>query len=178
MQATTEAREEVARHLRSSSPTSSSRTTPRPHPDHEASALLARQGWYLSGLGQLAKQAGGPAARRPAQLAHFMSHVPFDPTFIVDIGPVWERKREAILAYATQLGRADEDDDGKHLLYGADILERVETKARPTESESGALREPRCHRTRALDSPLSAGSAPRTERPALWVQPRRDDLAR
>ena len=59
-----------------------------------------------------------------------MSHVPFEPTFIVDIEPVWERKREAILAYATQLERAGDDDEGKHLLYGADILERVETKAR------------------------------------------------
>ncbi|MDG1050684.1 MAG: bacillithiol biosynthesis deacetylase BshB1 [Planctomycetota bacterium] len=131
VQVTTEAREEVARHLRTLGPDLVlSHHAHDPHPDHEASALLARQGWYLSGLGQLAAQTGGPEARRPAQLAHFMSHVPFEPTFIVDIEPVWERKREAILAYATQLKRAGNDDEGKHLLYGADILERVETKAR------------------------------------------------
>lgn len=129
--ASTEAREEVARHLRTLTPDLVlAHHASDPHPDHEASSLLARQGWYLSGLGQLASVTGGPPARRPAQLAHFMSHTPFEPTFIVDIEPVWERKREAILAYATQLERADAQDEGKHLLYGADILERVETKAR------------------------------------------------
>ena len=71
-----------------------------------------------------------PDARRPAQLLHFMSHTPFEPTFVVDVEPVWERKREAVMAYATQLESSGEGDAGQHFLYGSDIWERVETKAR------------------------------------------------
>lgn len=131
VEVTVEARERLARHLRELQPELVlSHHLDDPHPDHEASARLAKEAWYLSGLKQLAKLTGGPEARRPRQLAHFQSHTHFDPTFVVDIEPVWERKRAAILAYATQLAGADPKDDGKHFLYGVDILERVETKAR------------------------------------------------
>ncbi len=131
VQVTVEAREALAKHLRELGPELVlSHHLDDPHPDHEASARLAKEAWYLSGLKQLANLTGGPAAQRPRQLAHFMSHTPFEPTFVVDIEPVWERKCEAVMAYATQLAPADTGDDGKHFLYGVDIMERVETKAR------------------------------------------------
>ena len=131
VQVTVEAREALAKHLRTLRPELVlAHHLEDPHPDHEASARLAKEAWYLSGLKQLAKLTGGPDAKRPAQLVHFMSHRAFEPTFVVDIEPVWERKKAAILAYATQLETAGEGDEGKHFLYGADILERVATKAR------------------------------------------------
>ena len=72
---TVEAREALARHLRELAPDLVlSHHLDDPHPDHEASARLAKEAWYLSGLRQLAKETGGLDARRPAQLAHFMSH--------------------------------------------------------------------------------------------------------
>lgn len=104
------------------------------HPDHEAAGRLAREAWYLSGLKRLAMpphdEANAPEARRPGRIFHFQGHVPFDPTFVVDVTEVWETKREAILAYATQFEPAGEDDKGEHFLFGADILQRAETKAR------------------------------------------------
>ena len=100
------------------------------HPDHAAVGRLAREAWYLSGLARLAEIHGGPPARRPGRLLHFMGHVPFEPTLVVDIGPVWERKCELVRCYASQLAPAHADDDGRHFLFGSDILSRVETRAR------------------------------------------------
>ena len=157
VQVTVDARERLAKHLRELRPELVlSHHLDDPHPDHEASARLAKEAWYLSGLKQLAKITGGPDAKRPAQLAHFQSHTQFEPTFIVDIEPVWERKREAVLAYATQLQPSDQKDDGKHFLYGVDILERVETKARSYGERIGKrLGEPLlCRESTGFDSPL------------------------
>ncbi len=157
VQVTVDARERLAKHLRELRPELVlSHHLDDPHPDHEASARLAKEAWYLSGLKQLAKITGGPDAKRPAQLAHFQSHTQFEPTFIVDIEPVWERKREAVLAYATQLEPAGTGDDGKHFLYGVDILERVETKARAYgERIGGRYGEPiLCREPVSFASPL------------------------
>ena len=59
-----------------------------------------------------------------------MGHVPFEPTLVVDIGAVWEQKLELVRCYASQLAPAAAGDRGQHFLFGADILQRVETRAR------------------------------------------------
>lgn len=154
---TVEAREALAGHLRELAPDLVlAHHLDDPHPDHEASARLAKEAWYLSGLKRLAADAGGAPAQRPKQLLHFMSHTPFEPTLVVDIEPVWERKREAVMAYATQLEPSGEGDDGKHFLYGTDIWERVETKARTYGERIGKrYGEPLLAREAlALDSPI------------------------
>ena len=134
-----EAREQLAKCLREYRPRLVfAHHTEDLHPDHCAAGLLARQAWYLSGLSRLAELTGGPAAARPRRLYHFMGHVPFEPTFVVDIGEVWERKLELIQCYHTQLVSQDPEDEGKHFLFGADILERVQTKARYWGEQIGA----------------------------------------
>jgi len=100
------------------------------HPDHAATGLLARQAWYLAGLKRLAELAGGAPARRPKRLLHFMGHVPFDPTFVVDISEVWEDKVRLISCYASQITPEGSSDDGRHFLFGADIVRRAESAAR------------------------------------------------
>jgi bacillithiol biosynthesis deacetylase BshB1 len=100
------------------------------HPDHAAAGRLAREAWYLAGLARLAELGGGGPARRPKRLYHFMGHVPFDPTFVVDIGPVWEQKLALVRCFVTQLAPAHGRDKGEHFLFGADILQRMETRAR------------------------------------------------
>ncbi len=98
------------------------------HPDHAAAGRIAREAWYLAGLNRLAPE--GRSARRPARLYHFMGHVPFEPTLVVDIGEVWDRKCALVRCYASQLAPADAGDKGQHFLFGADILRRMETRAR------------------------------------------------
>ena len=117
------------------------------HPDHAATGRLARQAWYLAGLRRLAERDGGPAAQRPTRLYHFPGHVPFDPTFVVDVGEVWEDKRRVVQCYASQLRPEGENDRGEHFLFGADILQRMESKARYYgELISAGFGEPLLHR--------------------------------
>ena len=125
------ARESLARTLRETAPELViAHHTEDLHPDHAAAGRLAREAWYLSGLKQMAAEDGGAPAHRPRRLLHFEGHVPFEPTWVVDIGSVWERKAEVIRCYRTQLAPADDTDQGKHFLFGADILTRAESKAR------------------------------------------------
>lgn len=125
------------------------------HPDHAATGALARAAWYLAGLRRLAAGAGD-AAHRPPRLLHYPGHVPFEPTFVVDVTPVFEDKRRLVHAYASQLRPEDERDDGTHLLFGADILERMETKARYWGEKIGVrYGEPLLHRgPLPLDDPI------------------------
>jgi len=124
-------REKLARMLREHKPSIViAQHTDDLHPDHSATGRLAREAWYLSGLAKLAELDGGPAAARPKRLYHFMGHVPFEPTVVVDIGAVWERKIELVRCYASQLAPTRSNDRGQHFLFGADILSRMETRAR------------------------------------------------
>jgi LmbE family N-acetylglucosaminyl deacetylase len=92
-------------------------------------------------------EASKTPARRPLRLYHFMGHVAFDPTFVVDIGPVWEDKLRLIRCYASQLRPSGAGDAGQHLLFGADILARMETKARTWGERIGVrYGEPLLHR--------------------------------
>lgn len=100
------------------------------HPDHAATGRIAREAWYLSGLKKLAQATGGGEARRPTRFYHYMGHVPFEPTFVVDIGTVWQAKRELVACYESQLRPDGAGDDGSHFLYGSDIQQRMETRAR------------------------------------------------
>lgn len=148
VQVTIEARERLARLMRECTPDLVlAHHTEDLHPDHAASGELARQAWYLSGLSRLAQLDGGLPARRPPRLMHFMGHVLFDPTLVVDIGPVWEAKCELVRAYATQLKPADRADQGRHFLFGSDVLARMETRARFFGERIGArFGEPLLHR--------------------------------
>lgn len=138
--ASQEARERLARLLRELAPRLVfAQHTEDLHPDHAASGVLAREAWYLSGLTRLAERDGGSSARRARLLLHYMGHVPFEPTLVVDVSAVWSRKVEVIRCYASQLAPSHARDTGAHLLFGADILARAETRARYFGERIGAL---------------------------------------
>ncbi len=131
VQATVEAREAVAAILREHRPeVVFAQHTDDLHPDHAACGRIAREAWYLAGLKRLAEAGGDSAAHRPARLLHFMGHVPFEATLVVDVSDVWERKVEVIRCYASQIEPTDPEDRGEHFLFGADILARSASKAR------------------------------------------------
>jgi bacillithiol biosynthesis deacetylase BshB1 len=131
LEATLENRERLARVLRELAPTFVlAQHDEDLHPDHAAAGRLAREAWYLAGLARVAERDGGGPARRARHLFHFMGHVPFEPTIVVDVSAVWARKLDLIRCYASQLTPQHADDKGTHLLFGADILARAETRAR------------------------------------------------
>lgn len=103
------------------------------HPDHvEASRLLDRA-WYLAGLRRF-DDAGAP--HRAEGRYYFASRVGFSPTFVVDITPVWEEKRRAILAHRTQVSRGTATRSTP--LNDPDFLSRIEARARHFGGQIGA----------------------------------------
>ena len=155
IEATLEAREALAARIRAHAPhVVLAHHDEDLHPDHVAAGRLTRQAWYLAGLARLA--APDAPAHRPPRLLHFPGHVALQPTFVVDIGPVWEAKCEAVRAYASQLEPEGDRDDGSHFLFGADILARMETKARYWGEQAGVrYGEPLQHRGPVpLDDPM------------------------
>ena len=156
--ATAENRERLARVLREHAPRLLfAQHVDDLHPDHAACGQLAREAWYLAGLARVAERDGGGPARRPRHLFHYMGHVPFEPTLVVDVSAVWERKVVVIRCYASQLAPRDTRDTGQHLLFGADILSRAETRARYFGERIGVrYGEPLLHRGPLATQDLAA----------------------
>lgn len=75
------------------------------HPDHGRAGVIAREAAFLAGLSRL-PLAGEP--HRPALLLHYMLSWEFPPVLATDITDVWETKRAAIAAYASQFAPSAE----------------------------------------------------------------------
>jgi bacillithiol biosynthesis deacetylase BshB1 len=69
------------------------------HPDHGRGHRLVAAAAFYAGLAQRGR--GEPF--RPAAVFSYMQHDPFEPSFIVDVSSVWERKLAALAAYRSQL---------------------------------------------------------------------------
>jgi bacillithiol biosynthesis deacetylase BshB1 len=71
------------------------------HPDHHRSHQLVQAASFYAGLRNRHPEGGAPF--RPGAVFAYMQHDPFEPSFIVDVSPVWETKLEALRAYRSQL---------------------------------------------------------------------------
>ena len=70
------------------------------HPDHGRAAKLTADACYYSGLSKL--DSGGQQAWRPKNVYHYIQDNFIHPDFVVDISAEAEKKRESIMAYASQ----------------------------------------------------------------------------
>lgn len=68
------------------------------HPDHGAAGRLVREACFFAGVGRV----GTGTPHRPEQVYFYMLHQPFEPSFVVDVSAVWERRKAALLAYGSQ----------------------------------------------------------------------------
>jgi len=80
-----------------------------PHPDHAATARLARESARLASMRRYDEAAGQGAVPVPA-LAHSAYSRLVAPSFIVDISDFVEGKRQAIGAHVSQFYRPDTDE--------------------------------------------------------------------
>jgi len=69
------------------------------HPDHEAAHALVRRAAFLAGLTKVE----GLAPHRPELAACYSMRFAERPSFVVDVGDVYEVKRRAVSAYASQV---------------------------------------------------------------------------
>jgi bacillithiol biosynthesis deacetylase BshB1 len=93
------------------------------HPDHAAAGKLVREACFLAGAGKV----GTGFPHRPEWVYYYMTHQPFEPSFVIDISTVWKRKMAAIMAYQSQL-QAD-DNDPKTAISRPEYLRALEARA-------------------------------------------------
>jgi bacillithiol biosynthesis deacetylase BshB1 len=73
------------------------------HPDHANAARLVGDAVFYSGLSRLETIEGDTLEPwRPRHVLHYMQSLSFEPTLVVDVSDVWERRMEALLAYKSQ----------------------------------------------------------------------------
>lgn len=72
------------------------------HPDHERANSLVRAACFYAGL-EKRTCPGDLEKHRPAVLLEYMLHSSFEPTLVVDVSSVWDKKLQALEAYASQL---------------------------------------------------------------------------
>jgi N-acetylglucosamine malate deacetylase 1 len=74
------------------------------HPDHAAAGGMLREACFLSGV---EKYGTGPA-HRPLRVYWYMLHHVFEPSVVIDVGPVWERRSRFLEIYSSQVSPDDE----------------------------------------------------------------------
>jgi bacillithiol biosynthesis deacetylase BshB1 len=99
------------------------------HPDHREASHLISDAIFFAGMRKFEAE-GEP--HRPDDVYFFMERYPFEPTVIVDISTVFERKRQAILAYATQFHDPDRPGEPQEETFISDptFLESLWTRCR------------------------------------------------
>jgi bacillithiol biosynthesis deacetylase BshB1 len=103
------------------------------HPDHPAATRLVSDGLFAAGLARLeSTEAGLPQEPwRAAHVLHYMQHVDFEPSVVVDVTDAWETRMQALAAYATQFHVPDgPDDEPETYVSSRSFLEWVEARAR------------------------------------------------
>lgn len=97
------------------------------HPDHYHASTLGYEGCFLAGLKQLPLE-GQP--HRPFKILYATSFEGMSPTFIVDITKVYETRRRAILAYASQFRPAKSEKKQRVFLAIDELDSRMDLLAR------------------------------------------------
>jgi bacillithiol biosynthesis deacetylase BshB1 len=95
------------------------------HPDHAAAGLIVQHSRMLCGLHNLDD---GCAPHRPKAYLYYPIHTFHSPTFVVNTSAVYERKRDLMLLYDSQFGKAN----------ATDFLHRLESRDRYYGSLTGA----------------------------------------
>ena len=112
------------------------------HPDHPAAAALATDALFYSGLRKIETEDDGEVQEpwRPHHVLHYMQSIPFEPTFVVDVSGVWERRMEAMLAFESQFytGTDGGTDEPQTFISNPAFLEWIEARARTYGYRVGA----------------------------------------
>ena len=115
------------------------------HPDHGAATQLSVDALFYSGLRKVetAEDDGTPQEPwRPHHVLHYMQALDFEPTLVVDVSAVWERRIQALLAFKSQFYNPDasssDDDEPETYISNPDFFHWVEARARVQGYRIGA----------------------------------------
>ena len=106
------------------------------HPDHGDAARLAIDALYYSGLVKIETQGPGGSTQepwRPQHVLHYMQALEFEPTLVVDVSAVWDRRIAALQAFASQFYNPDYEpkaDEPETYVSNRGFFDWVEARAR------------------------------------------------
>jgi bacillithiol biosynthesis deacetylase BshB1 len=99
------------------------------HPDHGRAGRLISDGSFLSGLRKISTRDGEGMEQspwRPKYVFHFIQDRFYQPSFVYDISPVFERKLEAIKAYSSQFHSTTyNQDEPQTYISGPEFLDSI-----------------------------------------------------
>jgi len=100
------------------------------HPDHGDAARLSTDALFASGLAKI--ETVGPDGVpqepwRPHHVLHYMQTVEFEPSFVVDVTPVWETRMAALRAFRSQF---DATEGPETFISTPAFLQFVEARSR------------------------------------------------
>jgi bacillithiol biosynthesis deacetylase BshB1 len=109
------------------------------HPDHMHANRLAREALYYSGLAKLETHENSKLQSpwRPHHCFHYMQVYEFQPSFIVDVSDVHQKRREAMLAFASQFYNPKSKEPATTLSQKS-FLDMVETRLKSYGQKIGA----------------------------------------
>jgi bacillithiol biosynthesis deacetylase BshB1 len=124
-----------------------------PHPDHRAGARLTYSAFFLCRLPRYLPEV---PAHSPEALWYYFIHKVADPTLVVDVGSVFERKMRALEAYRSQFIDPEVPADYSYVGF-SDYLASMEAMARFWGSRVGVERGEAflAHRPIRTRSPLN-----------------------
>ena len=103
------------------------------HPDHGRAGKLISDACFLSGLRKIrttGKEGKDQEQWRPKYVFHFIQDRFYQPSFVYDISPVFDRKLEAIHAYSSQFHSATYDkDEPQTYISGPEFLDSIVGRA-------------------------------------------------
>ncbi len=97
------------------------------HPDHYTAARLGYEACFVAGLKNYPLEG---EAFRPFKILYAAAYADVRPTFAVDITKQYDRRRQAILAYASQFRPPKRDRKSKVSLPLDELEERMSLQAR------------------------------------------------
>lgn len=92
------------------------------HPDHAAAGKLVGEACYFSGVRSVA----GGTPHRPQRIYYYAAQNTAEPSFVVDVSSVWERRMAAVKMYRSQFSATDDGFDT--VLSRADFLRFIEAR--------------------------------------------------
>ena len=114
------------------------------HPDHGDATRLAVDALFYSGLAKIETfEDDGQKQEpwRPQHVLHYLQALDAEPTFVVDVSSVWDRRMEALLAFESQFHQPNADgesDEPETYISNPGFLAWVEARARTYGYRIGA----------------------------------------
>lgn len=106
------------------------------HPDHGYCGEIVKESCYLSGLEKI--DTGSPPFRPSAFIGFPELFITKKPDFVIDITPYFERKKEVIRCFGSQVTSEGEEDSGtKTLLRSNSFWELLESRSVQAGGMSG-----------------------------------------